>query len=293
MRELPNLISVCVAEVLGTFILVFLGLGAVHAAVLTGAQSGLWQVAIVWGSTVTLAIFVVGGISGAHINPAMTIAFAVWGGFPWIRVIPYLVSQILGAALAALVLLVLYHPYLVEREQARGVVRGQPGSDLTAMCYGEYFPSPGPLSTAEGKYDPSSRDAFDAHVSHPAAFLAEVLATLLLALVVFAVSDGNNRVTPEARLGPVFVGLTVAVLISVVAPLTQACFNPARDFGPRLVAYFAGWGSVAIPGPRGGFLTVYILAPTLGAILGGGLYRCVLGPAQPRDRTPDLTNKDS
>ena len=77
-----------------------------------------------------------------------------------------------------------------------------------------------------------------------------------------------------------FIGLTVAALISVIAPLTQACFNPARDFGPRLFAFLAGWGPIALPGPRGtGFLTVYILAPILGAILGSGLYVHVLGPA--------------
>ena len=74
-----------------------------------------------------------------------------------------------------------------------------------------------------------------------------------------------------------FIGLTVAALICIIAPLTQACFNPARDFGPRLFAYFAGWGSIALPGPRGAaFLTVYILSPTAGAIIGVGLYQLVL-----------------
>jgi glycerol uptake facilitator protein len=80
----------------------------------------------------------------------------------------------------------------------------------------------------------------------------------------------------------VFIGLTVAALISVIAPLTQACFNPARDFGPRLFAALAGWGSVALPGPRGaGFLTVYIIAPILGAITGSGLYVHVVRPPAP------------
>ncbi len=288
MSELkPNPWAACAAEILGTFILVFLGLGAVHAAVLTGAQSGLWQVAVVWGVAVTLAIYVVGGVSGAHINPAITVALAVWGRFPWLRVGPYIVSQVLGAALAALLLLALFAPYLAEREQERGVVRGQPGSDLTAMCFGEYFPNPGPLSTASGPYDPTTRAAFDARVSEGTAFLTETVATLLLALVVFALTDPRNTAAPGAGLAPAFIGLAVAVLISVAAPLTQACFNPARDFGPRLVAYFAGWESIAIPGPRGGFATVYILAPTLGAILGGGLYLGVLAPTQSVFAPPD------
>jgi glycerol uptake facilitator protein len=112
------------------------------------------------------------------------------------------------------------------------------------------------------------------------AFLAEALGTLILALVVFAVTDGRNPGGPGNRLAPMFIGLTVAALISVIAPLTQACFNPARDFGPRLFAYWAGWGTVAIPGPAStGFVTVYIVAPVLGAAVGGVLYDRLLRPA--------------
>src|SRR5207244_8701168 len=94
------------------------------------------------------------------------------------------------------------------------------------------------------------------------AFIAETIGTLIVALVVFALTDPRNAAAPLARLAPVFIGLTVALLISVIAPLTQACFNPARDFGPRLVAWLGGWGVLALPGPRGSsyFFTVYILA---------------------------------
>jgi len=65
----------------------------------------------------------------------------------------------------------------------------------------------------------------------------------------------------------------VSIIISIVAPLTQAGLNPARDFGPRIVAYLFGWGEIAIPGPRGGFFTVYILSPIVGAVVGAGLYQ--------------------
>jgi len=116
-------------------------------------------------------------------------------------------------------------------------------------------------------------------LAEPVAMLAEILGTLILALVVFALTDERNVAAPAGRLGPVFVGLTVAVLICVIAPLTQACFNPARDFGPRLVACLAGWGTVALPGSSPtGFLTVYIVAPIIGAVAGGGLYTRVIRP---------------
>lgn len=285
MRTNP-LPACCLAEAIGTFILVFFGCGSVHAAVLTGAQVGLWQVAIVWGVAVMLGVYVVAGVSGAHINPAITVALAAWGRFPWARVGPYILGQLVGAMAAGSILFFLFNGFLAEKEQIKKVVRGQPGSEITAMCYGEYFPSPGRLAGTDEPYYHEKREQFDALVPHWTAFTAEVLGTLLLALVVFAVTDERNQAAPAARLAPAFIGLTVAVLISVIAPLTQACFNPARDFGPRLVAYFAGWGEIAIPGPRGGFFTVYILAPTLGAVLGGAVYLGLVRPSLPEPAVP-------
>ena len=72
---------------------------------------------------------------------------------------------------------------------------------------------------------------------------------------------------------PLFIGFAVAIIISIVAPLTQAGLNPMRDFATRIVAYFAGWGSIAIPGPRGVDIWVYILAPLLGGPLGAAVYQ--------------------
>ena len=282
----PSLRHQCLAEFAGTYLLVFLGCGAVHASVLTGAQSGLWQVAIVWGIAIMLAIYTVGAISGAHINPAITLSFAVWGGLPWRSVLPYVIAQVSGAFLAAATLFVLFSPYLEAREQEKQVVRGRAGSEITAMCYGEYFPSPGQLSNSPGPYSIDSHERLNSFVPEPAAFLAEVLGTLILAMVVFAVTDAGNPSAPPAGLAAVFIGLTVAALISVIAPLTQACFNPARDFGPRLFAFLAGWGPIALPGPRGGgFFTVYIVAPILGAVMGGGVYRHISRsrPSAPSD----------
>lgn len=279
------------AEALGTFLLVFFGCGAVHAAVLTGAQSGLWQVAIVWGVAIMAAIYVVGGISGAHINPAVTVALASWGRFAWSKVLPYVAAQLVGAFLAAAVLFSHFGPFLSLKEKALKVTRGEPGSEVTAMCYGEYFPNPA-LEGTTRMYTEVDVTNLRGLVSEPVAFGAEVLGTLILALVVFAVTDERNVAAPAGRLAPVFIGLTVAILISVIAPLTQACFNPARDFGPRLFACLAGWGRVALPGPNAtGFFTVYIFAPTLGAVLGGGLYTHLLRPAlpsPPKERTDSL-----
>jgi glycerol uptake facilitator protein len=102
-----------------------------------------------------------------------------------------------------------------------------------------------------------------------------MVGTAMLALLVAAVTHQRNPERPPAGVAAVIIGLGVAAIISVVAPLTQAGLNPARDFGPRLVAYFLGWGEIAIPGPRGGWFTVYILAPVVGALIGGGIYRAI------------------
>src|SRR5688500_3561277 len=140
---MPNSLRTYVAEGLGTFILILFGCGAVHASVLTGAQSGVWQVAIVWGAGVALAAYCVGSVSGAHINPAITIALAMWGRFSWSKVGPYILVQLLGAILAAATLFVIFGPSLDNKERQLGVKRGELGSIVTAACYGEFYPSPG------------------------------------------------------------------------------------------------------------------------------------------------------
>src|SRR3954466_13490934 len=125
---MPSSFRTYLAEALGTFILVLFGCGAVHAAVLTGAQSGLWQVAIVWGMGVALAAYCVGGGSGAHINPAMTIALAIWRKFPWNLVAPYIAVQLAGAFLAAAALYSVYSPSIDRKHELMGVKKGDRGS---------------------------------------------------------------------------------------------------------------------------------------------------------------------
>jgi glycerol uptake facilitator protein len=177
----------------------------------------------------------------------------------------------LGAILAAAVLYLFFASILSQFESAHGIVRGAAGSEWSAMVYGEYFPHPVLARSLRWTNDV---------VSPFQAMLAEGLGTAFLAFFVFAVTDRRNASGPGSRLAPLFIGLTVAILISVIAPLTQAGFNPARDFGPRLLAYFAGWGRIAIPGPRGGFFAVYILSPMLGALLGGAAYQGWAAPAR-------------
>ncbi len=258
-----SLLRECIAETLGTFILVLFGCGAVFVGVLTDALPSLFDVALVWGVAIGLAIYTFSAISGAHINPAVTAAFAAFRGFPRTRIAPYVLAQVVGAFLAGALLYALFCNILADFEQAEALVRGQSGSQLSAMCLADYYPNPGIIGTDEAAFG---------KVTTWQALLGEAVGTALLVVFVFALTDPQNANRPHGTLFAPFIGLGVAIIIVVIAPLTMAGLNPARDLGPRLFAYLAGWGTVAIPGPRGGFLLVYILAPIIGGLVGGAVY---------------------
>ena len=272
-RPALRLLQLCLAEIVGTYLMVIIGTGVVAAAVLSGAQVGLWQVAVVWWIGVTLAIYVTAAVSGAHLNPAVTLSFAIFrrDEFPFSRVAPYWVAQVSGAALAALTVLAVYGRFIQRFEAQNGLVRGEPGSQLSGMLFGEYFPNPAMIGTD---------DAARALVSAPAAAVVEGVGTAVLVLVIFALVDRRNGSLPLKFLSPVFIGATVAAIISVFAPLTMGGWNPARDFGPRIVAFLAGWGEIAIPGPSSGFWA-YIVGPLIGGPVGAALYDLLLRPAFP------------
>lgn len=254
-------------EVVGTFLLVFFGCGSVASAVLTGAQVGIFQVAIIWGLGIATAIHLTGSLSGAHLNPAVTLTFAVWRGFSRRRVVPYILCQLLGSILAAGVLYLVFADALTVFEQKNGITRGLPGSEASAMIFGEYFPNPGgkPLSMAP------------AITSQSGAFFTEVVGTAILLMVILAVTDEQNGSRPQI-LTAATIGLTITMLISLFGPITMACFNPARDLGPRLFSACAGWGTLPFTVNGWGWLTVYVVAPIVGGFLGGAAYTLLLRP---------------
>jgi len=257
-----------IGEFIGTFLLVFFGCGSVCAAVLHGAQVGIFQVAIVWGIGIALAIHLTSSLSGAHLNPAITIAAACFAGFSRRKVIPYIATQMAGAFVAAAVLHLIFAGSLTAFEQAGGIVRGQPGSEASAMVFAEYFPNPGghPLSAS--------------HQPVPALWqpmAVEIIGTAILALVIFGVTDPRNSGRPSTH-APVMIGLTVTLLISLLGPLTMACFNPARDLAPRLYSSLAGWGSIPFTANGWGWLAVYVVAPILGGLIGAGIWKVLLSP---------------
>ncbi len=252
-----------IGEALGTFLLVLFGCGSAAVSILFRAHNGLMNIALAWGIGVTLAIYLTRHLSCAHLNPAVSLSMALSGRMAWRKLAVYVLAQFAGAILASFIIYVLFSSSIAAFEAARRIVRGSTESMQTARIFGEYYLDPGSAAV----------------VSLPLAIIAEGLGTFLLVLMIFALTEGCNVGRPDDGLAPVFIGLTVTSIICLIAPLTQAGLNPARDLGPRIVAWIMGWGNAAFPDRVGGFFYVYVLAPLLGGVVASQFFVRILEPA--------------
>jgi len=261
-----ELLGACFAEMWGTAVIVLFGCGSVCSALYVESQIDLFGIAAVWGLGVALAVYCSANISGAHLNPAVSLAFAIYRpkAFPWRRLPWFVLFQMLGGVLGGAVNLAIYGPAIRRFEAKQGLVRGTMPSHLSAMAFGEYFPNPGLVQA--GLLEPDEISVFGA-------LCVEAWGTFILMVVILSViPEGEAMLLHTSRgLIPLIIGATVTCNLFVYAPWTQAGWNPARDFGPRLVTYMAGWGAAAIPGPRNGFW-IYIVGPCIGTVLGGAFH---------------------
>ncbi|HFR5499682.1 MIP/aquaporin family protein [Streptococcus pyogenes] len=230
-----------IGELLGTFILVLLGDGVVSACILnkTKAQNSGWIAIILgWGIAVTVAVYISGFMSGAHLNPAVTLAMAAIGSLPWSQVVTYLVAQFLGAMLGALVLYLHYYPHWKETKDA--------GTILACFSTG-----------------PAIRHTWSN-------LFGEALGTAVLVITVMAI--GPNKVA--AGFGPIIVGFVVMAVGFSLGATTGYAINPARDLGPRIMHALlpipnkgdSDWSYAWIP----------VLGPILGGVAGALIYQAIL-----------------
>lgn len=278
----PTLMAECLSEVVGTFILMLFGNGAVAVSVLTGSYD-LWAVSLMWFLGVSLAVYAGGAVSGAHINPAVTITLATFGQLEWRKVPAYVASQLLGAFTASVAIYVAFAGLLAQFESAEDLTRGEPGSELSAMVFTTYAPNPAIVGTGPEAW---------AQVPTTTWFVSEVIITAFLLFGILYIIEEMNAGRPLANIGPAMIGLVVAALVAYEAPVSMAALNPARDLGPRIFAFLAGWGEIAFPGPRGGFW-IPTVSTILGGLLGGLFYfkafRWIYPtPAEPGREPPEV-----
>ncbi len=219
-------------------------------------QQAYWGVCIAWGLAVTMAIYVTGSISGTHANPAVTIALALYRKFSWAKVLPYMIAQTVGAFAGAAVVLWLYAPVIDHFNAVSHLTRAGGGAA------GVFFTHPGLAVTP----------------MH--AFGDEIILTALLIFGIFAITEQYNEMAPSANSGAVIIGLLVALIGASMGYLEAFAINPARDLGPRLFCFLAGWGSSALPSPEN-YWWVPVAGPLLGGVAGGAAYQFLIRPYLP------------
>jgi glycerol uptake facilitator protein len=238
------------AELLGTFTLIIFGVGVVAQTVLTPFTAGAQSIHWAWGLGVVMGIYVAGGISGAHINPAVTVALALRRGFPWAKVLPYSLAQTAGAFLAALVIRWNYY------EAFRAF---DPGKTVKSQGVFSTLPGNGVLN-----------------VSQLGALRDQIIGTAVLVMLVLAITDARNT-APGANLAAFIIGLVVVGIGMTLGANAGYAINPARDFGPRLASWITGWSN-AMNDQRGDFYAwVPIIGPLIGGPLGAYIYDYVVG----------------
>jgi glycerol uptake facilitator protein len=254
-----QLLGELISEALAIFIIIAFGDSVACMVVLYDPSpyvNAYWGVCISWGLGVTIAIYVTGAVSGTHANPAVTLALAIYRGFPMKKVVPYWAAQVFGAFVGAMIVYTLFQPVIDHYNQVHNLTRDAGGAA------GVFFTHPGLAITP----------------MH--ALTDEIILTAFLLLGIFAITEQYNEQAPGANSGALMIGLLVAVIGASMGYLEAWAINPARDFGPRLFAYVAGWDSAAFPSP-GDYWWIPIVGPLVGGVIGAGAYQVLVHPFLP------------
>uniref|UniRef100_M4BD99 Aquaporin n=1 Tax=Hyaloperonospora arabidopsidis (strain Emoy2) TaxID=559515 RepID=M4BD99_HYAAE len=247
------LLRECLAEFIGTMVLIMFGDGVVAQVKLGGGNHGDYlSINLCWGLGVLFGIHASGGVSGGHLNPAVTTTLFLYGRIERRKVIPYIIAQVLGAFVAAFFVWAIYYPLLdpvsLDRESTRSIFATYPYND---------------------------------DVSIGTCFLTEVVGTALLLGGIFALGDElNEPASPYTKPGAV--ALLVTGIGMAFGLNTGYAINPARDFGPRFFSLCAGWGSDVFT-LRDYYFWVPIVGPILGGAIGGGIYIGLVEYHHPRE----------
>ncbi|MFI5831266.1 MIP/aquaporin family protein [Streptomyces sp. NPDC051578] len=253
-----GLIAELSAEFLGTMVLILFGVGVVAQVVagggLTDPPGGLGNhdsIAWAWGLGVTLGVYVAARLSGAHLNPAVTVALAAFKGFPWSKVAPYALAQTAGAFVAAL---------LVRWNYSEALSTIDPTHTKTQFVF----------STLPANGNPNLP------VTEWGALRDQIIGTALLLLLILAITDLLNT-PPGANLAPFIIGLVVVAIGMAWGTDAGYAINPARDLGPRFASFITGYGGAWRDQYGNFYFWVPIVGPLIGGLLGAGIYKLFIG----------------
>jgi len=250
--KVAGLFGEVTAEFSGTLVLILFGCGVV-AQVVAGGTGDTSSIHWAWGLGATFGMYVAGRVSGAHLNPAVTLALAVFRGFKWRKVTPYVGAQLLGAFTAALI---------VRWNYAEALAWFDPGN--TGKSQGVFSTLP---ASAVG-------------VTEWGAFRDQIIGTALLLFLILTVTDVLNS-PPQASLAPFIIGLSVVAIGMAWGSNAGYAINPARDFGPRLASYLTGYEDAFTDTTGYPYFWIPIVAPMIGGIVGTGLYQLLVGWYRP------------
>ena len=248
------------AEFLGTMILILFGNGVVAQVITSQGPLGDHDsIAWAWGIGVTLGVYVAARLSGAHLNPAVSIALATFKGFPWRKVAPYVVAQTAGAFVAAIIVRYVYADLINAID---------PGHTIKTQIIFATLPGNG-----------------SAPVTLTTAFFDQIVGTAILVFVIFALTTAMNN-PPLANLGPVVVGLLVVAIGMAWGANAGYAINPARDFGPRLASYITGYATAWVDQNGVPYWWLPIIAPIIGGIIGAAIFRYMVEGFLPAEGEP-------
>lgn len=251
------------AEFLGTFVLILFGCASVAQVLLSGRANGEYlSINLGWAFGVTMGVYVAGGVSGAHLNPAVTLALAVLRRFSWGKFLPYCLAQTAGAFVAAAVVHATYYDALRAFDGGTRQVLGPQGTAGIFATYPQPFLDP-----------------------LPGGLIDQIVGTAILMVCIFALCDKRN-LAPGANLAPLLIGAVVLAIGMTLGYNSGYAINPARDLGPRLFTYLAGWGGEVFRAGHG-WWWVPIVGPMIGGPLGGMVYDLFIGRHHPpENETP-------
>ncbi|KAB8298923.1 hypothetical protein EYC80_001079 [Monilinia laxa] len=243
------------AECLATLIAVLIGIATNLAVQTSGDMSGSYQSTNwAWGLGITVGIYIAGGISGAHLNPAISLMLCIYRGFPLRKACIYILAQIMGGFLAGLIAYGIYQGAIVQYNSSGGILsNGQVVNLLEGGTGTSFYTQP------------------ESFASPASSFFNEFVATGILACAILALGDDSNA-PPGAGMHALIVGLIVTVLTMAFGYTTGACLNPARDFGPRMATAAVGYGSEVFTVSNAWWIYGAWGATITGALIGGGFY---------------------